>query len=72
VPVGSDSRRAAEVRDGIFISPTGYGADLLGSEVAVQIGQGVFFSNAFVPVENDTLARRARHGRPYRPVAARG
>ncbi|WP_197028872.1 ABC transporter substrate-binding protein [Blastococcus sp. URHD0036] len=42
--------------DGIFISPTGYGADLLGSDVAVQIGQGVIFSNAFVPVENDTPA----------------
>ena len=42
--------------DGVFISPTGYGADLLASEPAVQIGQGVIFSNAFTPVENDTPA----------------
>ncbi|MGY1773591.1 ABC transporter substrate-binding protein, partial [Blastococcus sp. SYSU D00813] len=42
-----------------FISPTGYGADLLASEPAVEIGQGVIFSNAFTPVENDTEATRA-------------
>ena len=32
--------------DGTFISPTGYGADLLGSQPAVQTGQGVIFSNS--------------------------
>ena len=37
--------------EGTFVSPTGYGADLLASEPAVQIGQGVIFSNAFTPVE---------------------
>jgi branched-chain amino acid transport system substrate-binding protein len=42
--------------DGVFISPTGYGADLLASAPAVQVGQGVIFSNAFTPVENDTPA----------------
>jgi ABC-type branched-subunit amino acid transport system substrate-binding protein len=42
--------------DGVFIAPTGYGADLLGSEPAVAAGQGVIFSNAFTPVENDTPA----------------
>jgi ABC-type branched-subunit amino acid transport system substrate-binding protein len=37
--------------EGTFISPTGYGADLLESEPAVQAGQGVIFTNAFSPVE---------------------
>ncbi|SEP23355.1 branched-chain amino acid transport system substrate-binding protein [Trujillonella endophytica] len=42
--------------EGVFTSPTGYGADLLASEPAVAVGQGVIFSNAFTPVENDTPA----------------
>ncbi|SEP23359.1 ABC transporter substrate-binding protein [Trujillonella endophytica] len=42
--------------DGVFVSPTGYGADLLASAPAVQIGQGVIFSNAFTPVEAGTEA----------------
>ncbi|MGY1743569.1 MULTISPECIES: ABC transporter substrate-binding protein [unclassified Blastococcus] len=42
--------------DGTFISPTGYGADLLQSEPAVQAGQGVIFSNQFTPVETGSEA----------------
>ena len=45
--------------DGTFISPTGYGADILQSEPAVAIGQGVIFSNAFTPVEVGTEATEA-------------
>ncbi|WP_409332515.1 ABC transporter substrate-binding protein [Trujillonella humicola] len=45
--------------DGTFISPTGYGADLLASAPAVEIGQGVIFSNAFTPVESGTEATQA-------------
>jgi ABC-type branched-subunit amino acid transport system substrate-binding protein len=41
---------------GTFLSLTGYGADLLGSEPAVQIGQGVIFSNSYTPVDEDTPA----------------
>jgi ABC-type branched-subunit amino acid transport system substrate-binding protein len=40
----------------IFYSPTGYGADLLQSEPAVQAGQGVVFGTSFTPVELDTPA----------------
>ncbi|WP_197029012.1 ABC transporter substrate-binding protein [Blastococcus sp. URHD0036] len=40
----------------IFLSPTGYGADLLQSEPAVQAGQGVTFSSSFTPIEQDTPA----------------
>ncbi|MGY1773129.1 ABC transporter substrate-binding protein [Blastococcus sp. SYSU D00813] len=40
----------------IFYSPTGYGADLLQSEPAVQAGQGVTFGTSFTPVELDTPA----------------
>ncbi|WP_197029126.1 ABC transporter substrate-binding protein [Blastococcus sp. URHD0036] len=42
--------------DGTFVSPTGYGADLLASEPAVQIGQGVVFQSLFTPVEQGTEA----------------
>ncbi|MGY1772436.1 ABC transporter substrate-binding protein [Blastococcus sp. SYSU D00813] len=42
--------------EGTFVSPTGYGADLLASAPAVEIGQGVIFSNAFTPVESQTEA----------------
>ncbi|RBY85859.1 ABC transporter substrate-binding protein [Blastococcus sp. TF02A-26] len=45
--------------DGTFVSPTGYGADLLSSEPAVEIGQGVIFSNAFTPVEVGSEATQA-------------
>jgi branched-chain amino acid transport system substrate-binding protein len=45
--------------NGIFISPTGYGADLLQSPPAVQAGQGVIFSNAWTPVEQNTPATQA-------------
>ena len=45
--------------DGTFISPTGYGADLLQSAPAVEIGQGVIFSSAFTPVESETEATQA-------------
>lgn len=45
--------------EGTFISPTGYGADLLQSAPAVQIGQGVIFSSAFTPVEAETPATEA-------------
>ncbi len=45
--------------EGTFVSPTGYGADLLASEPAVEIGQGVIFSNAFTPVEAGTEATDA-------------
>ena len=42
--------------EGLIYSPTGYGADLLGSEPAVAIGQGVIFGSLFTPVENGTEA----------------
>ncbi|MGY1743882.1 MULTISPECIES: ABC transporter substrate-binding protein [unclassified Blastococcus] len=42
--------------NGVFVAPTGYGADLLGSEPAVQAGQGVIFANAFTPIEVGTEA----------------
>jgi ABC-type branched-subunit amino acid transport system substrate-binding protein len=42
--------------DGIFSSPTGYGADLLASEPAVQAGQGMVISSSFVPIELGTEA----------------
>jgi ABC-type branched-subunit amino acid transport system substrate-binding protein len=42
--------------DGLFSSPTGYGADLLSSEPAVQAGQGMIISSAFTPLELGTEA----------------
>jgi ABC-type branched-subunit amino acid transport system substrate-binding protein len=43
----------------VFYSPTGYGADLLESEPAVQAGQGVTFGTSITPVELDTPATQA-------------
>ncbi len=48
--------RQADYPVKIFLSPTGYGADLLESEPAVAVGQGVTFSSSFTPVELDTPA----------------